>query len=218
LKNIAVLFENDQCIVLNKPSRLAVQGGKGVGTSLDARLAAEYSPRPLLVHRLDRDASGVILVAKSKEAAALFSGLFARRGAAKGAGITKRYLAVCSGPPEAGAGTIETEIDVRGTDRKALTYYKCLRPGEFSLLELELVTGRMHQIRRHLASIGNPILGDNKYGNFSLNKRLRKERGLKRMLLHSSRLIIPEGLCGFPLDVSAPLPEYFGPFLEGMPE
>jgi 23S rRNA pseudouridine955/2504/2580 synthase len=76
----------------------------------------------------------------------------------------------------------------------------------------------MHQIRRHLASIGNPILGDNKYGNFSLNKRLRKDRGLKRLLLHAGRLVIPAGLCGFTLDVSAPLPEYFGAFVERMPE
>jgi 23S rRNA pseudouridine955/2504/2580 synthase len=80
-------------------------------------------------------------------------------------------------------------------------------------MELELGTGRMHQIRRHLASIGNPILGDDKYGGFALNKRLRKERGLRHLLLHSSRLVIPESLCGFPLEVSAPLPEYFEPFL-----
>jgi 23S rRNA pseudouridine955/2504/2580 synthase len=215
LKNIAVLFENDQCIILNKPAGLAVQGGEGVGASLDSLLAAEYSPRPLLVHRLDRDTSGVILVAKSKEAAALFSGIFARRlDAAQGAGVQKQYLAICAGRPAAAAGTIETELEVRGSALKAVTFYKCLSSGEFSLLGLELGTGRMHQIRRHLASIGNPILGDDKYGDFPLNKRLRKERGLRRLLLHSSRLVIPEGLCGFSLDVSAPLPEYFGPFME----
>ena len=83
----------------------------------------------------------------------------------------------------------------------------------FSQLELELGTGRMHQIRRHLASIGHPILGDDKYGDFTLNKGLRKERGLKRLLLHSSRLIIPESLCGFTLDASAPLPEHFEGFI-----
>ncbi|GHT87523.1 hypothetical protein FACS1894137_14930 [Spirochaetia bacterium] len=71
----------------------------------------------------------------------------------------------------------------------------------------------MHQIRRHLASIGNPILGDDKYGDFPLNKKLHRSQGLRRLLLHAGRLVIPEGLCGFPLDISAPLPEYFAPFL-----
>ncbi|GHV77862.1 RNA pseudouridine synthase [Spirochaetia bacterium] len=212
MKNIAVLFENDQCIVLHKPAGLAVQGGEGVGASLDSLLAAEYSPRPLLVHRLDRDTSGVILAAKGKEAAALFSGIFARRETAPG--VKKQYLAICSGSPKAAAGTIETTLQVRGAERKAATFYKRLSSGDFSLLELELGTGRMHQIRRHLAAIGNPILGDDKYGDFPLNKKLRKERGLRRLLLHSSRLVIPEGLCGFALDVIAPLPEYFQPFLE----
>jgi 23S rRNA pseudouridine955/2504/2580 synthase len=78
-----------------------------------------------------------------------------------------------------------------------------------------LGTGRTHQIRRHLASIGHPILGDDKYGDFGLNKRLRKERGLKHLLLHSARLVIPEALCGFPLDVSADPPERFEAFLGG---
>jgi 23S rRNA pseudouridine955/2504/2580 synthase len=239
LKNIAVLFENDECLVLNKPAGLAVQGGEGVGASLDTLLAAEYVPRPLLVHRLDRDTSGIILVAKTKEAAALFSGIFARRDSTLrkddhrghggsdrrsanaesteeekiGMGVQKQYLAICAGCPKATTGIIETELEVRGAARKAITFYKCLSSGEFSLLELELGTGRMHQIRRHLASIGNPILGDDKYGNFPLNKKLRKERGLKRLLLHAGRLLIPEELCGFPLDVSAPLPEYFEPFV-----
>ncbi|MFP3040392.1 RluA family pseudouridine synthase [Treponema primitia] len=217
MKNIAVLFENDQCMVLNKPAGLAVQGGEGVGSSLDSLLSAEYSPRPLLVHRLDKDTSGVILVAKTKEAAALFSGIFAR--SAPGA-VQKQYLAICSGCPEPPSGTIETDLEIRGTTRKARTTYlssarHLFTGGEFSQLELELGTGRMHQIRRHLASIGHPILGDDKYGDFPLNKRLRKERGLKRLLLHAGRLVIPEGLCGFTLDVSAPLPEYFGAFLEG---
>jgi 23S rRNA pseudouridine955/2504/2580 synthase len=211
-------------MVLNKPAGLAVQGGEGVGASLDALLAAEYSPRPLLVHRLDKDTSGLILVAKGKEAAALFSGIFVRRegvhgtGAVKETGVQKQYLAICAGCPEAAAGIIETELEVRGAVRKAVTFYKCLSSGEFSLLELELGTGRMHQIRRHLAAIGNPILGDDKYGDFPLNKKLRKERGLRRLLLHAGRLVIPEGLCGFTLDVSAPLPEYFGVFLEDMSE
>jgi 23S rRNA pseudouridine955/2504/2580 synthase len=214
VKNIAVLFENAQCIVLNKPAGLAVQGGERVGTSLDSLLAAEYSPRPLLVHRLDKDTSGIILVAKNKAAAALFSGIFTRReNAAPALHVRKQYMVLCAGCPEPPSGTIETDLEIRGTKRKARTGYRCVRAGEFSCLELELGTGRMHQIRRHLASEGHPILGDDKYGDFVLNRKLRKERDLKKLLLHSSRLVIPEELCGFPLDVSASLPEYFQPFL-----
>ncbi|WP_041611628.1 RluA family pseudouridine synthase [Treponema primitia] len=214
MKHIDLVFENELCMVLNKPAGLAVQGGEGVGVSLDSLLAAEFSPRPLLVHRLDKDTSGLILVAKSKEAAALFSGIFARSVPGT---VLKLYLAVCSGCPKPESGTIETDLEIRGASRKAKTTYRCINGDshllDFSLLELELGTGRMHQIRRHLASIGNPILGDDKYGDFPLNKKLRKEQGLKRLLLHSSRLLIPESLCGFALDLSAPLPDYFGPFL-----
>jgi 23S rRNA pseudouridine955/2504/2580 synthase len=216
MKNITLLFENDHCLVLDKPAGLAVQGGAGVGVSLDSLLAAEYSPRPLLVHRLDRDTSGVILVARTREAAARFSAIFAQEKAA-GEGVQKLYLGICAGRPVPPEGVIETELEVRSARRKARTFYRCLDSGpgaEFSRLELELGTGRTHQIRRHLASIGHPILGDDKYGDFALNRRLRKERGLKRLLLHSARLLIPEALCGFPLDVSADPPDYFQAFLQ----
>jgi 23S rRNA pseudouridine955/2504/2580 synthase len=222
MKNIKVLFENEQCLALNKPAGLAVQGGEGVGSSLDTLLAAEYSPRPLLVHRLDKDTSGVILVAKTREAAALFSRLFAERSASgkDAGGIQKYYLAVCAGKPDREEGDITETLTIRGRPLEARTSYRCLRSnlsdssGEYSLLELELGTGRMHQIRRHLAMTGTPILGDDKYGDFRLNKRLKKERALKRLLLHAARLIIPASLCGFPLDVSAPLPEYFAEFVK----
>jgi 23S rRNA pseudouridine955/2504/2580 synthase len=216
MKNITVLFENDQCLALNKPAGLAAQGGEGVAVSLDSLLAAEYSPRPLLIHRLDKDTSGIILVAKTREAAARFSALLSREA---GSGVRKLYLGICAGRPRPSRGLIERDLAIRSALRKARTFYRCLEsePGDqeaaFSRLELELGTGRTHQIRRHLAAIGHPLLGDDKYGDFSLNKRLRKERGLKRLLLHSARLIIPEELCGFPLDVSADPPEYFDAFL-----
>jgi 23S rRNA pseudouridine955/2504/2580 synthase len=229
LKRVSILFENDDCIVLNKPAGLPVQGGVGVGTSLDTLLAEEWSPRPLLVHRLDRDTSGLIRVAKNPGAAARFSALFAGEG---GRGVVKRYLAVCVGRPAEEVGLIQTDLDVKGSVKRAETGFKRLAGGslaesalgnaagdtgnggggEFSLLELELGTGRMHQIRRHLALTGLPILGDDKYGNFALNKALRKTRGLRRLLLHASRLIIGRESLGYALDISAPLPEYFFPF------
>ncbi|GHU88553.1 hypothetical protein FACS189476_05850 [Spirochaetia bacterium] len=223
MKRIAVLFENDECIVLDKPAGLAVQGGEGVGASLDRLLVEDWNPRPLLVHRLDKDTSGLILAAKNREAAAKFSAIFAgtsgeKFGAAggKGRGILKQYLAVCKGRPQEDSGVIRLDLDIRGTMKKSETGFRLRsQRGDFSLLELELGTGRMHQIRRHLAQIGNPILGDDKYGDFALNKELRKTMGLRRLLLHSARLLIPETLAGFSggIDISAALPDYFLPFV-----
>ena len=202
-------------MVINKPSGLAVQGGEGVKVSLDSILSERFHPRPLLVHRLDRDTSGLILVAKTKEAAAAFSALFSKEG-----GLVKCYLGICSGVPDQKEGLISFDLEVKGKGqgravKKSRTIYRLLSSAsaaEFpcSLLELELGTGRMHQIRRHLALKGHPILGDDKYGDFSLNKKLKKALGLKNLLLHAHKLIIssmPEVPGG--LDISAPPPDYF---------
>jgi 23S rRNA pseudouridine955/2504/2580 synthase len=223
LKRITILFENESCLILNKPSGLAVQGGEGVEVSLDSILSGEYPERPLLVHRLDKDTSGVILTAKGREAAAFYTRLFAERASGSSvsaeSGILKRYLAVCAGRPPLETGVITLDLEIRGSKKKSQTTYRCKKSGGgFSLLELELGTGRMHQIRRHLALTGNPVLGDDKYGNFALNRELRKKAGLRRLLLHASRLFIPEALAGIPggIDVSAPLPGYFEQFLEYM--
>jgi len=204
VKNLKILYEDDYCLVIDKPAGLAVQGGKGVKTSVDAILAEMRSPPPLLVHRLDKDTSGALLTAKTKEAAARFSRLL---GADRQA--VKQYIAVCAGSPVRKEGIISQDLMIRGVLKKSETMYKVIKSGDFSVLELELGTGRMHQIRRHLAMNGNPVLGDDKYGDFSLNKKLRKEAGLKRLLLHSSRLIIKNE---FQIDVTAPLPDYFKAF------
>ncbi|MDR2193684.1 MAG: RluA family pseudouridine synthase, partial [Treponema sp.] len=201
MKRIEVLFENEFCLVLNKPAGLAVQGGEGVGASLDRILQDQYRPRPLLVHRLDKDTSGVILTAKGPAAAARFSAIFAGAGAA-----LKQYLAICAGVPDPVEGVIRLDLEIRGrggtaSPKKSETRYRLAgasAEGEFSLLELELGTGRTHQIRRHLAGIGRPVLGDDKYGDFALNKALRKARGLKRLLLHCYRLRIGGEEAGFP--------------------
>lgn len=206
MRNLEILFENEDCLVINKPAGLATQGGERVASSLDTILAELRSPHPLLVHRLDKDTSGIILVAKTRASAARFSALLAGKR-----GVSKQYLAVCAGSPRTESGSITLELEVRGVVKQAETRYKRLAGNQdFSLLELELGTGRMHQIRRHLAQTGNPILGDEKYGDFALNKTLRKT-GLKRLLLHASRLVVNDG--GFALDISAPLPDYFAPFL-----
>ena len=236
-KQIPVLFDNDFCMVLNKPAGLPVQGGKGIKVSLDSILSDSVSPRPLLVHRLDRDTSGIILVAKNKTAAAAFSALF--DSSAKDRGVVKQYLSVCSGIPVPDNGVIRLDLEGWSNNRiqtrkKSETFYRLvstmdarngfgnmggLSPGAeegiFSLLELELGTGRMHQIRRHLAAAGNPVLGDDKYGDFPLNKKLKKNIGLKHLLLHASRLVIPPDPRIAPegIDVTVVLPPYFSPFL-----
>jgi len=204
LKTIKILYEDEHCLVIDKPAGLAVQGGKGVKSSVDTILVEMRAPAPLLVHRLDKDTSGVLLTAKTKEDAARFSRLLGTDRQA-----IKQYIAVCAGSPVKKEGIITEDLMIKGSLKKSETRYKVLKSGEFSVLELELGTGRMHQIRRHLALSGNPVLGDDKYGDFALNKKLRKEAGLKRLLLHSSRLVIKNE---FQLDVTAPLPEYFEAF------
>ena len=223
---IPLLFENDHCLVFNKPAGLSVQGGEGVKVSLDSIISGIYSPRPLLVHRLDRDTSGVILVARNREAAAEFSALFADSERDHFSGrkkIGKKYLAAVSGIPESESGEIRLDLSVHGKNKKSDTLYRLISgsdkdekaDGDFSLLELEPGTGRMHQIRRHLASLGHPVLGDDKYGDFKLNKKLRKLYRLKNLLLHASRLRIPpiQGFMDDGIDVSADLPDYFVRFL-----
>ncbi|MDR0623748.1 MAG: RluA family pseudouridine synthase [Treponema sp.] len=224
MRRVTVLFENDEILILNKPAGLAVQGGEGIGASLDSILTEAYSPRPLLVHRLDRDTSGVILTAKTPGAAARYSRLFAEGkplspsgGAGPGEGLVKQYRALCAGVPPEDSGLIRFSLDIRGAKKTARTAYRRLSGnGDFSLLELELGTGRTHQIRRHLAQTGNPVLGDDKYGDFALNRRLRKTMGLRRLLLHAFRLVLPPSVTGLgaPLDITAPLPGYFTPFLD----
>jgi 23S rRNA pseudouridine955/2504/2580 synthase len=210
--NIPILFENEECIVLNKPAGLAVQGGKEVKNSLDSILAEEFPRRPLLVHRLDKDTSGVILVAKTKSSAAFFARVFGEKENSTGR-ILKQYQAVSKGTLIPESGCINAEIYIRGLAKKAETRYHLISiknlPPLVSLFEIETGTGRMHQIRRHFAQTGAPLLGDDKYGDFTLNKSLHKTAGLKRLLLHASRLVIPEK----EIDVSAPLPDYFNSFI-----
>ncbi|MDR1862808.1 MAG: RluA family pseudouridine synthase [Treponema sp.] len=223
MKHIKLVYENEYAMVFVKPAGLPVQGGERVGISLDSILAGEFKNRPFLVHRLDKDTSGLILTAKTRDAAAAFSSLFAggqKKAGTEKAGIAKQYLAVCAGSPEPPEGVIRAGLDIRGRRREARTSYRLLETrGEFSLLELELETGRMHQIRRHLLHIGHPVLGDDKYGDFSLNRTLRRERGLKKLLLHASRLAVPPFPPFFPqgLDLRAPLPEYFAPYVSPSP-
>ncbi len=206
-----VLHEDAHIIVFNKPSGLAVQGGSGVTLSLEDLLAAfakSNGKRPRLVHRLDRETSGVIVAARTKPAAAQLSQAFAGRD------VEKTYLAVvCGGAPNPPEGEIALALrksSRRGLDimeidpggQSALTRYRTLAATpEAALVELRPETGRMHQLRAHLAAIGRPIAGDGKYGGlFSIGAV-----AIPRLLLLAAVLELPHP-AGERRRFEAPLP------------
>ncbi|MDR1142640.1 MAG: RNA pseudouridine synthase, partial [Spirochaetaceae bacterium] len=152
MKGYRILYEDGELLVLDKPAGLSVQGGKGITISLDGLLARDYDPRPHLVHRLDRDTSGVLLTAKTPASAARCAAFFNRSSG----GLIKRYAAVCAGIlPEKGVITGTLPVKGRrpeGRELPARTDYTRIglspAPGPFSLAELVPATGRTHQIRR----------------------------------------------------------------------
>jgi 23S rRNA pseudouridine955/2504/2580 synthase len=212
-----VLTQDRAAIIINKPPGLATQGGSGTFSHVDSLLDAYVTgngPRPRLVHRLDKDTSGVLLVARTAGSAAYFARHFAGRSA------RKIYWALVVGIPEVYDGLIELPlskqpgtggekmmVDESGQGQTARTRYRVIdRAGNSTAwVELQPLTGRTHQLRVHMAAIGHPIVGDGKYGGqgaFLTGTISRK------MHLHARRLIIPHPE-GDTLDVVAPLPDHF---------
>ncbi len=214
-----ILHEDDDVLVLNKPFGIAVQGGTGTKRHIDgilAGMADRFGDRPRLVHRLDRDTTGVLLVAKRREIAAKLGRIFQTRAAAK------TYWALVKGVPRPPQGKIEAAlVKAAGPDgdrvRKALpgeqdkamhatTHYSVIdRVGQKAAwVSLKPVTGRQHQLRAHMALIGHPIVADNKYeGGLDL-PALEIE---PKLHLHARRLVVPHP-GGGKIDVTAPLPEH----------
>ena len=197
-----------------------MQGGEGIEVSLDSLLSRSGGGRSLLVHRLDKDTSGIIVTAKTREAAAACSAFFSGRSP----GLRKKYLALCSGVLGS-HGKICERLMVKGKETEAETLYYCRGNAVYaggspadsfavSLAELRPATGRMHQIRRHLAHTGNPILGDDKYGDFSLNKKIKKAPGIRKLLLHAWSIYLPPALIRGGLEISAPPPDYFSRLID----
>lgn len=217
---IQSLYESDEILILDKPAGLPVQPGEGVRVTLIDAVERDYGFRPYLVHRLDKETAGLIIVAKDSRSASLWTRAIERKD------IRKFYRAVVSGGPEGPSGVMRAPVSVRGESMAAETKWRLLgrfgaREGEpegsaprdgFSYLELELGTGRTHQIRLHLAEAHCPILGDDRHGDFRLNKALHKSCGLKRLLLLSRLLVLPDGT-----EVTAPIPDYFRAFLGAFP-
>jgi 23S rRNA pseudouridine955/2504/2580 synthase len=217
-----VIHEDPSLIVLNKPSGWAVHGGSGVSLGIVEQLRAEHPDWKFLelAHRLDRETSGVLLLAK-KRAALLELHRQLREGETE-----KTYLVLVKGRwrdsvrnvrlPLEKRYTAEGEKRVRVADggQAAHTVFRLRRAWkELSLLEAELRTGRTHQIRVHLSHLGFPIAGDDKYGDFDLNKALARQ-GLKRMFLHAARMVLSHPVSGEQLALEAPLPEDLQSFLE----
>ena len=210
-----VIYEDAHVLVLNKPAGLSSQGGRIAANTLDDLLAAfakSNGKRPRLIHRLDRDTSGVILTAKTQPGAAfLGKAMMARR-------IRKTYLAIVApGAPDPREGLIETPLRRESQGREAYTRvcppdhpdaqdastrYRTLEAGAAAaLVELNPRTGRMHQLRVHLASIGRPIIGDPRYGG----ALMLSGAPVPRLMLHAAVLSFPHP-AGGERKVTAPVP------------
>jgi 23S rRNA pseudouridine955/2504/2580 synthase len=217
-----VVYEDAALLVLDKPAGVAVHGGSGVSFGVieslrAARPAAKFLE---LAHRLDRDTSGLLMLAKKRSALVELHRML-REGE-----VAKLYLALAKGHWEGKSREIreplhkhvsakgERRVSVGEGGMAATTKVRVLKKSsDFSFLEIRLMTGRTHQIRVHLAHAGHPVLGDDKYGDFDLNHRLEK-RGVRRLFLHASRLAFPHPLTGELLSLEAPLPPDMESFAE----
>ena len=227
---IDILFEDDEILVIDKPAGLPSQPGEKVGSSVIDAVERDFGFPPFLVHRLDKDTAGCMMVAKSAGSASRWSSLLAEKT------VRKIYGAICAGGPARDTGRYVDPLLIGGKSQSATTWYACLarfgseggenrdggnQGGEnqgggdkaFSLLRLELGSGRTHQIRRHMSLHGHPVLGDDKYGDFSLNRRMKKSFGLRRLLLWAGLLEIP----GLP-PIRASVPPHFTDFLGRWPD
>lgn len=219
-----VLYEDDAVLALDKPAGLAVHGGSGVSHGLIERLrAARPTARFLeLVHRLDRETSGVLLVAKKRTA------LVDLHAQLREGRTDKRYLALVRGRWRDAVRAVdlpltkyltgdgERRVRVERDGQTARTIFRRIRSWTtnppLALLEAELGTGRTHQIRVHLAHLGFPLAGDDKYGDFAWNRLLLRD-GLKRMFLHAQRIRFQHPVTREPMTIAAPLPADLTAFL-----
>ena len=221
-RNFEIAWEDEALIVIDKPAGVAVHGGSGVSFGVIEQLRRA---RPLakfleLAHRLDRETSGLLVVAKKRMALTRLHDQF------RDGGIGKRYLALVKGRWRnelqhvrlpllkylAADGERRVSVNPEGKASHSIVRLRA-RWENFSLVEVELKTGRTHQIRVHLAHLGFPLAGDDKYGDFSLNKDLQNA-GLRRMFLHAAQLALPHPLSGARLELESSLPPELRSFTE----
>ncbi len=195
----AIVFEDDRLLALNKPSGVASHGGSGISFGAIETLRALRPGKTLeLVHRLDRDTSGLLIVAKKRSALSELQALLRED---HGSGIRKHYLTLLVGRMPDGTMTVdaplhvglrqggERHVQVNPIGKESISHFKVLeRKGGHSYCEVRIETGRTHQIRVHAQHLGHPVAGDDKYGDPDVNKRLRDQIGLKRLFLHAASL------------------------------
>jgi 23S rRNA pseudouridine955/2504/2580 synthase len=228
-----VLHEDDDVLAVDKPAGLAAHPGTGIEGATLVEMArgylgvpedlppTEFKPSP--AHRLDRDTSGVVVVAKTRKAMVRLGEVFT-----SGEGVRKTYLALAKGKLPRDAGTIDLALSeheqtsrskaARGVNfQEAVTRWKVLSSmKDATLLAVTIETGRTHQIRRHLEAIGHPVAGDRRYGDFPWNRGARQRWGLRRMFLHAWKLELPHPATGAPLRLEAPLPDELAAVLSRM--
>ena len=204
---LPVIYEDANLLVINKPAGIAVHEGKRVlkRHSIIGLVQSKYRNErisPKLVHRLDKDTSGVLVIAKDEQTAAEMEARFAKDKMTE-----KEYLCLVAGRLQDDSGTIDFALPGReGTPVRALTRFKVLnRFSQTTLLRVNIQTGRMHQIRLHFAELGYPVVLDDQHGDFSFNRQFRKTYNLKRQFLHACRLEIQHG--GKKRVWSAPVPK-----------
>jgi len=219
-REFTVLFEDEHLLAIDKPVGVAVHGGSGVAFGIIEQLRRSRPEAKFLelVHRLDKETSGVLLLAKKRSALTALQDQFRHRD------TDKRYAALVSGVWPANKKVIDVALhktlDAQGErhvrpvaaghadGRRSITLVKVVKSFvAFTLLDVTLKTGRTHQIRVHLASVGHPIVGDPKYGDFALNRQLaRGERGFARMFLHARQLAFDHPASGERITLVAPMP------------
>jgi 23S rRNA pseudouridine955/2504/2580 synthase len=230
---LEVLFEDGDLLAVNKPAGLAAHPGSGITGATLVELvrahvpgaadlpAPEFKPSP--AHRLDRETSGVILVARNRKTMVALASLFEARDE-----VAKEYLALAKGKMPRPAGLIDVPLSeheqttrskaVRGVNlQEARTRWKVVGSmKEASLLAVRIETGRTHQIRRHLQAAGHPVAGDARYGDFNFNRQAKARWGLRRMFLHAWKLTLPHPVTGARLALEAPLPVELREVLKAM--
>jgi 23S rRNA pseudouridine955/2504/2580 synthase len=230
---LEVLYEDAEVLAVDKPAGLAAHPGTGIVGATLVELARDYLKvpddlpptefRPSPAHRLDRDTSGVVVVAKTRRAMVGLGATFE-----SGEGVRKTYLALAKGKMPRESGTIDLPLSeheqtarskaMRGVNfQEAITRWKVVSSmKEASLLSVAIETGRTHQIRRHLEAAGHPVAGDRRYGDFPFNRAAKQRWGLARMFLHAWRLELPHPVTGAPLRLEAGLPPALAEVLSRM--
>jgi 23S rRNA pseudouridine955/2504/2580 synthase len=198
----AIVYEDARLLALNKPSGVASHGGSGISFGAIETLRALRPGQTLeLVHRLDRDTSGLLIVAKKRSTLTEMQALLREGDSENGRGISKRYLTLLVGRMPDGVMTVdaplhiglrqggERHVQVHAAGKPSLSHFRVLeRRGGHSYCEVRIETGRTHQIRVHAQHLGHAVAGDDKYGEDEVNKRLRDQVGLRRLFLHAASL------------------------------